>query len=100
MSNPTAAVNPGSFRDRDGRVYHFQERIFRGLSEAALENFRQLQEKPFYTRLVESGKVIGTRELAAQDNPLPLGDDQFSRSQSNRPPPKMSETGTTHELSA
>lgn len=71
MSNITAEVNPGSFRDRDGRVYHFQQRIFRGLSEAALENFRQLQEKPFYTRLIESGKVIATRELADDDNPLP-----------------------------
>ncbi len=71
MSNSTAEVNPGSFRDRDGRVYHFQQRIFRGLSEAALENFRQLQEKPFYLKLVESGKVIGTRELAVEDNPLP-----------------------------
>ncbi len=71
MSNSTAEVNPGSFRDRDGRVYHFQQRIFRGLSDAALENFRQLQEKPFYLKLVESGKVIGTRELAVEDNPLP-----------------------------
>ncbi len=71
MSNPTAVVNPGSFRDRDGRVYHFQERIFRGLSESALENFHQLQDKAFYTRLVESGKVIGTREISAAQNPLP-----------------------------
>ena len=71
MSNSAAAVNTGSFRDRDGRVYHYQDRVFRGLSESALENFRQLQEKPFYARLAESGKVIGTREIAGEDNPLP-----------------------------
>ena len=71
MRNAKAEVNAGSFRDRDGRVYQYQGRIFRGLSEAALRCFRQLQEKPFYTKLVESGKVIGSREIAAQENPLP-----------------------------
>ena len=71
MSNPTAAVNAGSFRDRDGRVYHFQDRVLRGLSDSALQNFRQLQEKSFYIKLVESGKVIGTREIPAEENPLP-----------------------------
>jgi len=71
MSNSTAAVNDGSFRDRDGRVYHFQDRVFRGLSELALKNYRQLQEKSFYTQLAESGKVIGTREIPTEENPLP-----------------------------
>ena len=71
MSNSSAAVNPGSFRDRDGRVYHFQERIFRGLSGPALESYRELTEKKFYKKLYESGKIIGTRERATEDNPLP-----------------------------
>ncbi len=71
MSKPTVAANAGSFRDRDGRVYHFQGRIFRGLSESALENFRQLGEKTFYARLVTAGKVIGTEEVPAEANPLP-----------------------------
>ena len=66
-----AEVNAGSFRDRDGRVYHFESRVFRGLSEPALETFRKLQEKPFYKKLVETGKVIGTREIGAEENPLP-----------------------------
>ena len=71
MSNSTTTVNAGSFRDRDGRVYHYQGRVFRGLSKSALETFRQLQEKPFYTKLIETGKVIGTREVTEEDNPLP-----------------------------
>jgi hypothetical protein len=71
MNNPGAVVNTGSFRDRDGRVYHFQDRVFRGLSESALESFRQLQKKSFYSKLEESGKVIGTREIPAEENPLP-----------------------------
>ena len=71
MNSPKAEVNAGSFRDRDGRVYHFQNRVFRGLSEAALESFRQLQEKPFYIKLAESGKLIGTREVSSNENPIP-----------------------------
>lgn len=71
MSDPKAAVNAGSFRDRDGRVYHFQERVFRGLSESALESYRLLEQKPFYKKLAESGKIIGTRELPSAENPLP-----------------------------
>ena len=71
MTNSMAEVNAGSFRDRDGRVYHFESRVFRGLSEPALETYRKLQEKPFYKKLVETGKVIGTREISAEENPLP-----------------------------
>jgi hypothetical protein len=71
MKNSTAEVNTGSFRDRDGRVYHYRGRVFRGLSSLALESFRQLQEKPFYVKLIETGKVIGTREVPAEENPLP-----------------------------
>jgi len=71
MNPLKAEANAGSFRDRDGRVYHFQERIFRGLSESALENYRQLQARPFYTSLAASGKVIGTREIPFEENPLP-----------------------------
>ena len=71
MTNSMAEVNAGSFRDRDGRVYHFEDRVFRGLSEPALETYRKLLEKPFYRKLAESGKVIGTREVSAEENPLP-----------------------------
>lgn len=66
-----AEVDTGSFRDRDGRVYHFRGRIFRGLSEPALESFRQLRQKPFYTKLEEAGKVVVTREVPVSENPLP-----------------------------
>ncbi|MGD8384155.1 MAG: hypothetical protein PVF89_01990 [Lysobacterales bacterium] len=67
----SATVDAGSFRDRDGRVYHFEGRVFRGLSEPALAAFRDLQAKPFYQRLSAAGKLVGSREVAAKDNPLP-----------------------------
>ncbi|MCF6225524.1 MAG: class I SAM-dependent methyltransferase [Xanthomonadales bacterium] len=71
ISDSTAAVNTGSFRDRDGRVYHYQKRIFRGLSDSALTSYRSLINKKFYQNLMQAGKVIGTRELEPEDNPLP-----------------------------
>jgi len=71
MTSTSAGVNAGSFRDRDGRVYHYQDRVFRGLSQSALDSFRLLREKSFYKKLIESGKLVGTRELSTQDNPLP-----------------------------
>ena len=71
MKTPNTEVNAGSFRDRDGRVYHFQGRIFRGLSAPALDSYRSLTQKSFYTKLAESGMVIGTREVPAEQNLLP-----------------------------
>ena len=71
MNQDQAEVNTGSFRDRDGRVYHIHGKVYRGLSPAALDNFRRLQEEPFYCELVEAGKLIGTREVAAEDTGLP-----------------------------
>ena len=47
MSDPNALVNAGSFRDRDGRVYQFEGRVFRGLSESALKSYRQLLKNRF-----------------------------------------------------
>ena len=57
MTDLTAAIDAGSFRDRDGRVYRHQGQIFRGLSESALNNFRQLQEESFFVKLTASGKL-------------------------------------------
>jgi SAM-dependent methyltransferase len=71
MTASLSAVDAGSFRDRDGRVYHFEGRIFRGLSQSAMEAYRSLKEQPFYEKLQADGKVIGTREIPAENNPLP-----------------------------
>lgn len=71
MNDSRAEVNAGSFRDRDGRVYHCEGRVFRGLSAVALENYRQLQKEPFYKKLQATGKLIGTREVSDAQNTLP-----------------------------
>lgn len=64
-------VVAGSFRDRDGRVYRCGERIVRGVSAPALDAFRGLREKRFYGRFAERGALIGTREIAPGEVPLP-----------------------------
>ncbi len=71
MSDSKAEVNAGSFRDRDGRVYQYEGRVFRGLSAAALESFRQLQQEPFYRELQAAGCLISTREVTDAGNTLP-----------------------------
>ena len=67
----STCVDSGSFRDRDGRIYLHEQRVFRGLSAAALENYRTLSETAFYRNLSESGSLVGTRELHEEGNPLP-----------------------------
>ena len=71
MNSESALLVAGSFRDRDGRVYREQGRVLRGLSPTALENFRQLEKAPFFRGLLEAGKVVETRLLSDDENPLP-----------------------------
>lgn len=59
------AYEPGSFRDRHGRVFYADDRVLRGLSETAAAHWRSLQEKPFYRRLSEAGRIVDTRESQA-----------------------------------
>jgi len=60
----------GSFRDRDGRVYLAGDRVFRGLSESALENFRAVSNAEFYRTFSDRGALVGTREIPHSDVPL------------------------------
>jgi SAM-dependent methyltransferase len=72
MATPVVDANAGSFRDREGRVYHFGSRIFRGLSQPALQNYLQLVDQPFFQTFLESGQIVGTRLLTDEENPLPV----------------------------
>ncbi len=64
------STDSGSFRDREGRVYLHRGRVFRGLSQNALEHFTALRETGFYRRHREAGRIVATRLLSAGDNPL------------------------------
>lgn len=73
VSETIHSVDAGSFRDRDGRIYRCGDRILRGLSATALDDFRKLETKKFFTRFTEMGKLVATREIPASEAPLPEG---------------------------
>jgi len=70
-SDAGSIVDSGSFRDRDGRVYHVDARIIRGLSVAALADFETLRSKKFYGRFLERGQLVASKDLAPEQVPLP-----------------------------
>jgi hypothetical protein len=63
-----AALEPGSFRDRDSRVLLAEGRVVRALSAQGLEDWRALRASPLFEALTTEGKLVGTREL---DEALP-----------------------------
>lgn len=54
------AVEPGSFRDRNGTVFYREGRIFRSLSESARANWQQLVAAPFYADERSRGRIVET----------------------------------------
>ena len=79
ISDAGSIVDSGSFRDRDGRVYRVDARIFRGLSAAALADFEKLQSKKFYGLFLERGQLVTSKVLTSEQVPLPPGEkDQWT----------------------
>lgn len=70
MSEAKATLVGGSFRDRMGRVYRVEDRVVRGLRQAALDDFRALERTAFYARHRDAGTIVGTRVLEAGEVPL------------------------------
>jgi len=72
VNDPTSsAVDTGSFRDRDGRVYSFAGRIIRGVSERALIEFKKLESTVFYKNALQKGLLVSSDLLNPEDVPLP-----------------------------
>lgn len=67
-----SSVDTGSFRDRDGRVYHLEGRIIRGVSEKALHEFEKLESTKFYKRFLKKGQLVRSQLLNPENVGLPL----------------------------
>lgn len=63
-------VEQGSFRDRQGRVFYSEGRVFRGLSATAAEAWKRVAASAFFPHYVHEGKVVGTREAALPETLL------------------------------
>ncbi len=61
----------GSFRDRDGRVYIAESRVFRGLSSKALEDYEALSATRFHQRFADQGRLIHSTLVPLDVVPLP-----------------------------
>ena len=61
MTNPS--LEPGSYRDRDGRVLYLDGEVHRLLSPRALADWEALSETAFFAELVDEGKVVRTETL-------------------------------------
>jgi hypothetical protein len=58
---------PGSFRDRNGRVYMLEDAVYRGLSRNAVEHWKKLSSTRFLGRLLQEHKVVQTEFLDQAD---------------------------------
>jgi len=59
-------VEPGSFRDRNGRVFYHQGSVYRGLSEEAYRNWQALYQSRFFSEAVQAGQLVPTEVVDKQ----------------------------------
>ena len=57
MGNETRR-DPGSFRDPSGHIHQLDGRIYRTVTDHAIEEFEFVRDSGFYARMVEAGKVV------------------------------------------
>lgn len=58
-----SSVEPGSFRDRNGRIYYINDVIYRGLSPKALGEWQTLLRTRFFPEMMKTGKLIRTEQV-------------------------------------
>lgn len=55
-------LDPGSFRDRDGRVFYHEGRVYRALSGTAAADWRALADTALFRRAIAAGTIVATTE--------------------------------------
>ncbi len=64
-----AALDPGSFRDRHGRVFYGPGRVYRAISAEALQEWEALCATDFFRRFMQSEKIVATRRVDKAEFP-------------------------------
>ncbi len=60
-------LEPGSFRDRQGRVFYWKGSVYRALSETAHREWKRLEKTRFFQAGQENGTIVSTREATETD---------------------------------
>jgi hypothetical protein len=61
MTRTETQPEPGSFRDREGRVFYREGRVYRALSAGALADWRALEGTSFFESASRKGHIVPTR---------------------------------------
>jgi precorrin-6B methylase 2 len=62
-------IEPGSFRDNNGRVFYFGGCVYRGLRKKAFDDWKKLSSTDLFSRLIADGKLVHTEHV----NPISQG---------------------------
>ena len=65
---PCPAFDRGSFRDRSGRVFSFEGRVFRAISQSASADWDSISAKTFFVTAMQSGRVVQTERSPSMDS--------------------------------
>jgi hypothetical protein len=76
MKRTEAQPEPGSFRDREGRVFYREGRIYRALSARASADWQALEATSFFETAIRRGQIVPTRpaDLPPEEVTQPSGD--------------------------
>ncbi len=66
----TPRLEAGSFRDREGRIFYHQGRVYRALSQRAFDSWQELEPSRFFQRLMAEGKIVDTQLADSADAEL------------------------------
>ena len=62
----SAVLDPGSFRDPDGRVFRIGEKVFRSVTGSAARNFARAEEAGVMRKLVDRGQLVDFSDVTEQ----------------------------------
>ena len=60
---------PGSYRDRNGKIFYAGGAVYRALSERALSEWESLVSKQFFRRSMAEGKIVHTERMDPAERP-------------------------------